>query len=464
MQNRSSFFAQARALLMLALPIVGGHLAQMALHLTDTILMGWYGVTELAALVLAGAAYYLFFVTGTGISAALMGMLAASLGRGDDRQVRRDTRMALWLSLLYGALVLIPMLLAEPILLAFGQKEELAQLAGAYLRVAGFGAMPALLVLALRSYFAAIERAAITLYVTLGAVMVNGFLAWALIFGRLGMPEMGIVGAAWATLFSQIASVLALALFAIYLPAARPHALFARFWRPDWAAFAQVTRLALPAGMTGLAESGMFIAAAMMMGWVGKVAVAAHGIAINIIALAFMVYMGISNAATVRLGRAYGERDGAAMGEIVRAALCLVLLFAAPVILAFLTIPHLLLGAFVDPASDNLPQILAFGAQLLAVAALFQLFDALQVLALGFLRAVQDAKVPMALASISYWLIGLPVSYVLAFPLGLGGIGLWLGLVIGLAFAAGLLLWRYARGGWSSVSPASASDPGPRSA
>lgn len=462
MQKRSSFLAQARALLALALPIVGGHLAQMALHLTDTVLMGWYGVTELAALVLSGSTYYLFFVAGTGIGAALMGMLAASFGRGDDRQVRRDTRMALWISLIYGAVILIPMLMAEDILRAFGQTEELAALAGAYLRIAGFGALPALIVLALRSYFAALERAAITLYVTLGAVVLNAGLAWALIFGRLGLPALGIEGAAWATLASQIASALALILFAIYLPAARPHALFARFWRPDWAAFAQVTRLAFPAGLTALAESGMFIAAALMMGWVGKVELAAHGIALNICALAFMVYMGLSNAATVRLGRAYGERDGVAMGHIIRAALGLVLIFAAPVILAFLAVPKQLLGAFVDPGSHNLDQILTFGAQLLAVAALFQLFDALQVLALGFLRAVQDAKVPMALASISYWLIGLPMSYLLAFPLGLGGIGLWFGLVIGLAAASGLLLWRYARGGWSSVS--STSGPDPRSA
>jgi multidrug resistance protein, MATE family len=431
----------------------------MLLHVTDTVMMGWYGVTELAAVVLASSAFVFLFILGSGVGIGLMGMLSGSLGRGDEVQVRRDTRMGLWLSVAFGVLVLPALIWSEAILLLLGQRPDLSALAQDYLRIAGFGMVPALIVMVLRSYFAALERASVVLWVTLGAVVLNAGLNWALVFGNWGAPELGVRGSAIATLGAQILSAVALISYAAWLPATRHFHLFGRFWRPDWATMRQVLRLGIPAGMTAIAESGMFIAAALMMGWIGKVELAAHGIALQVGGLAFMLYMGISNAVTVRLGKAHGERDLPTMQGVVKASFLLTLGLCALVITGFLLAPRTIIGTFLDKSQPDVAEILDFGTRLLAIAALFQLFDALQVLALGFLRAVQDAKVPMVLAALSYWLIGLPSSYVLAFPMGYGGAGLWIGLVIGLAAAALLLMIRFFRGGWLTQNAATTVAP-----
>ncbi|GHC45715.1 MATE family efflux transporter [Neogemmobacter tilapiae] len=450
MTQENHFLSHTRGLALLSLPIIGGHLANFALHVTDTVMMGWYGVTELAALVLATSTYFFLFILGSGVSIGLMGLLSTALGRGDEVQVRRDTRMGLWFSIGYGLVMALPLFWSESLLIALGQKPELAGLAQDYLRIAGFGMVPALVAAVLRSYFSALEKAGLVLWVTLASVVLNAGLNWVFIFGRYGLPEMGVQGAAIATLGSQIFATLILLYVAHFGRDFRRFHLLQRFWRPDWNAMGNVLRLGLPAGLTALAESGLFIAAALMMGWVGKIELAAHGIALQVGALAFMVYMGISNATTVKLGRAYGEGDALAMQGVVKAALVVTLVICATLVSLILLFPEQILRLFLDPSSPDVAEILIFGTSLLTLAAAFQLFDAMQVLALGFLRAVNDAKVPMLLASFSYWLIGLPSSYVLGFIVGWGGMGIWMGLIIGLAAAAGLLMLRYFRGDWSA--------------
>jgi MATE family multidrug resistance protein len=409
-------------------------------------MLGRYGVEPLAAVVLAASYFFFLFILGSGFGIAVMGMVAASLGRGDDTQVRRDTRMGLWLSILFGLAVQPAFVWSAPALEALGQEPALAALAQDYLRIAGPGLIPALMVMVLKSYLAALERAGIVLWVTLGGVLLNAALNWAFIFGNWGAPELGVRGAAIATTATQVLSVAGLALYAVTERRARAHRLFQRFWRADWPAFAQVFRLGLPIGVTGLLESGLFIAAALMMGWVGTVELAAHGIAIQVAAIAFMVHLGLSNAATVRVGAAYGAEDRAGVREVALAATLLSLGFAAVTIAIFLAVPGMIVGLFLGrEETAETARILAFGTTLLAVGALFQLFDALQVMALGFLRGIQDTRVPMWLAAVGYWGIGIPSSYALAFPLGLGGVGLWLGLVIGLVAASVLLMARFWR-------------------
>lgn len=449
-----SYPAHARALLTLGLPLIGSHLAQMALHVTDTVLLGWYGVEELAAVVLGTSFFFVLFILGSGFGIAVMGMIAAALGRGDETQVRRDTRMGLWLSLIFSLLALPAFWFSGPILLAFGQDPEVSRLAQDFLRIAGFGMAPALLVMVLKSYLAALERTQVVLWVTLAGAGLNLAIAWVFIFGRWGAPELGVRGAALASLSTQALTVTLLALYAALEPTSRRFRLFQRFWRPDWTAFARVLRLGLPVGLTGLAESCLFVAASIMMGWIGTVELAAHGIAMEIAALAFMVHLGLSNAATVRVGRSEGEGDSAAMRDSAATATVLSAGFGAAMIALFLTFPRPLIGLFLDEAKPEAAEILVFGTTLLAMAALFQIFDAMQVIGLGLLRGVQDTSVPMWIAALSYWVIGVPASYLLAFPLRLGGPGLWLGLAIGLAAAAGLLMARFWRGPWWRPAPA----------
>jgi len=446
MGDRMTYAGHARALMVLGLPLIGSHLAQMALHVTDTVMLGWYSVDALAAVVLGASSFFILFILGSGFAIAVMPMVAAALGRGDEAQVRRDTRMGMWLSILYGLAVYPVFWWSGPILLALGQDPLIAGMAEDYMRIAGAGMIPALLVMVLKSYLSALERAGVVLWATLAGVAVNIAVNWALIFGNWGAPELGLRGAAIASVVTQILTLAVLLGYAGLLPALRRFTLFARFWRPDWPAFVQVWRLGWPIGLTGLAEGGLFQASALMMGWIGTVELAAHGIAIEVAGLAFMVHLGLSNAATVRIGRAEGEGDPVSLRDGALVAIAMSLVFGLAVVALFLILPERIIALFLDTAQPRAAEIIAYGTLLLAFGALFQIFDAMQCMALGLLRGVRDTAVPMWLAAFSYWIVGIPTSYLLAFPLGLGGAGLWLGLVVGLAVASVLLMVRFWRG------------------
>jgi MATE family multidrug resistance protein len=235
-----------------------------------------------------------------------------------------------------------------------------------------------------------------------------------------------------------------LAAMGLYSARALPeHALFARLWRPDWEAMGRVYRLGWPIGLTNLAETGLFAMSAVMIGWIGTRELAAHGIAMQLASLFFMVHIGLSQAATVRAGSAMGRRDAVGLRRGGLAAIAMSVAFSAVTISAFLGIPETLSGFFLGADDPERGAIIAIGVQLLAVAALFQLADGAQVMALGLLRGVQDTRVPFLYAVVAYWGIGVPTSYVLGFWAGLGAVGVWLGLVVGLALAAAALMGRF---------------------
>jgi multidrug resistance protein, MATE family len=309
----------------------------------------------------------------------------------------------------------------------------------------GFGMVSALAVTVLQSYLSALHRTQVVLWVTLAAVGLNIAVNWALIFGNWGFPELGARGAAVATISTQILSLVVLGIYAWALPELRKFHLFQRFWRPDWPAMRKVWRLGLPIGLTGLAEGGLFQASALMMGWIGTVELAAHGIALEVAALTFMLHVGLSSAATIRVARFDGQGDRVQLRRAAKVAVVISLAVAFVSVCLFVALPEPIVALFLDLTKPESQTILIYGSALLALAALFQLADGMQVMALGLLRGIQDTQVPMWLAAVSYWLIGIPCSYVLAFKLGYGGQGLWLGLVVGLFCAAASLMWRFWR-------------------
>ncbi|MBA3908701.1 MAG: MATE family efflux transporter [Rhodobacter sp.] len=437
--------AHVRQTLALGLPLAGSNLAQLALHVSDVVMMGWYGVVPLAAVVLGASSFFVVFVLGSGFAKAVMPMVAAALGRGDEAQVRRDTRMGLWLSIAFGIAVLPVFWWSGAILLALGQAEDVSAIAQDYLRIVGFGMVAALCVTVLQSYLSALGCTQIVLWVTLLAVALNVAVNWALIFGNWGFPELGARGAAVATISTQMLSLVVLGLYAGFLPSLRRFHLFQRFWRPDWHAMRLVWRLGVPIGLTGLAEGGLFQASALMMGWIGTVELAAHGIALEVAALTFMLHVGLSSAATIRVARFDGRGERTELRRASKVAVVMSLVIALASVLLFVTLPEPIIALFLDLSKPESAEIIAYGSILLILAALFQLADGMQVMALGLLRGVQDTRVPLALAAVSYWLIGIPFSYILAFPLGFGGVGLWLGLVVGLVCAAVSLMWRFWR-------------------
>ncbi|TDE41254.1 MATE family efflux transporter [Antarcticimicrobium sediminis] len=438
-----------RAVALLGFPLVGGHLAQFAIGLTDSMMLGWYGVEALAAVTLAGSYFFTLFLTGAGFGFAVMPLVATANSAGDETSARRATRMGLWLSVLYAVAILPLLWWSEPILLRLGQGEAVSADAARYLRVACWGLVPALLVMVLKSYLAALERTQVVLWVTVLAALANAVANYGLIFGNWGLPEMGIRGAAVASVLTQMVSLVAVVVYV--LRALPEQELFRRLWRPDWEMFFRVFRLGVPIGITSLTEVSLFSASALMMGWLGTAPLAAHGIALQLASATFMVHLGLSNAATVRAGNAYGRRDRAHMARGAAVVTVMSLVASALTIALFLLLPGPLMSLFMDPADPEWPQILRIGTGLLAAAALFQLVDGAQVIALGLLRGVQDTGVPMVMATLAYWGVGIPASYVLGFPAGLGGVGIWLGLAAGLGVAGVLLMGRFWRQGLERV-------------
>lgn len=436
-----TYAAHTRAILSLGVPLIGGHLAQFAIGLTDTIMLGWYGVEALAAVTLAATFFYVLFLMGSGFAWAVMPMVAAYETGGDQTNVRRATRMGIWLSLIFSALSMPLLWWSEPILLALGQQASVAADAAEYLRVAGWGIFPALMMMVLKSYLAALSRTQVVLWMTVLAALANVVVNYALIFGNWGMPELGLQGAAIASVVTQSIVMVGMMIYAVI--ALPDHALFQRLWRPDWEMFRKVFILGLPIGLTLLSEVSLFAASALMMGWLGTIPLAAHGVAVQLASATFMLHMGLSNAATIRASQAYAARDREHMARGAVSVIGLSLLVAVMTIVLFLAVPELLISVFLEPDDPARSQIIAIGIGLLAVAALFQLVDGAQVIALGLLRGMQDTGRPMVIAALSYWVVGIPASYVLGFPLGMGGIGVWLGLVLGLACAGVLLMIRF---------------------
>ncbi|MDP4992986.1 MAG: MATE family efflux transporter [Marivita lacus] len=442
-----SYPAHVRAILVLGVPLVGGHMAQMGIGLTDTIMVGWYGAEALATVTLANTLFFTLFLFGCGFAWAVMPMVASYAAEGDNRQVRRATRMGLWLSALF-CVVMFPLLWwSEALLRALGQTPDIAAEAQVYLRVLVFGLLPALVTMTLKSYLAALEKTQVVFWVTVVALPYNALANYALIFGNFGFPELGLQGAAIASLSTHVISMLVVV--AYILAFVRTHSLFQRLWKPDNEMFAQVFRLGVPIGLTSLSETGLFAASAIMMGWLGTIPLAAHGIALQLASMLFMLHLGLSNAATVRAGNAFGRRDWPHMARGGVVALALSAFVAAITMVLFVAVPEPLIAIFLDPEDPARADIIEMGITLLILAAVFQLVDGAQVVVLGLLRGVQDARVPMVYAAVSYFGIGLPAAYVLGFVLDWGATGIWIGLVLGLAGAAVLLNHRF----WFRMMP-----------
>ena len=305
--------------------------------------------------------------------------------------------------------------------------------------------IPAFLLIGLRSFLTSLEKANAVLWITVSTAILNGVLNYAFIFGNFGAPRLGMEGAGVATLIANIVAAIAAVILVARTEDAKPYTLFTRLWRPDWLALREIGRLGAPISLSIFAEAGMFSAASIMIGWLGEIPLAAHGIALQWASVAFMVPLGLAQAGSVRVGNAAGRKDHAAIGLAGQAVVLLGLGFAVVSATIFLTLPEPLVRLFLDQDTVDVELVVSHAVPMLYMAAAFQVFDTLQVASGSNLRGLQDTKVPMIIATLSYWVVGMGSAYLLAFPLAFGGAGVWGGLVIGLAVAAAALTTRFAR-------------------
>ena len=445
--QRSAWTAELRATLALGWPLILTNLAQNALMTSDVILMGWLGSDALAAGALGTNLYFAFLIFGIGLVSATSPLIAEELGRRSHsvREVRRTVRQGFWASLTVAVPIWIVSWNGEWILLAMGQEPLLAQQAGDYMRALQWSLLPFLLYLVLRSFLAALERPGWPLVIGLLAVPVNFVAAYALMLGKFGMPALGLIGAGLGTVISSIFMFVGLGVVIGLDRRLRRYHVFGRFWRADWSRYRTLWRLGVPIGLTLAFEVTIFNAAALLMGRIGANELAAHAIALQIASFCFMVPLGLGQAVTVRVGRAYGAQDAPGVTRAGWTAFALGMAFMVFTASLMLFSPHLLLRAFLDLSDPKNIPVIGFAVSFLVMAAIFQVADGAQAVGSGMLRGLQDTRVPMIYAALGYWGVGLPLGVALAFGTELRGIGIWIGLATGLAVVASLMLWRWIR-------------------
>lgn len=431
--------------LLLAWPMIVAQLAQMALPTTDILLLGALGPEAVAAGALAVNLYNTFMLFGVGVMSATVPMVARRRGlmRHSVKDLRRTVQQALWVAVSIALPMWAILWNGEAIFLALGQDPELSRRGAVFLRLMMWGLLPFFGFVALRSFIAALERPTWTLIVGVAAVPLNAVLGWGLIHGRFGLPQMGANGAAVATGLTMIFLFAGLVAVLLIERRFRRYALFGRLWRADGERFREFWHLGLPIALMIVFETSIFNAAGFLIGLIGTAPLAAHAVTLQIAATTFMIPFGLAQAVTVRVGLAYGRGDAPAMALAGWTSWVLTVAIMCGSAALFALAPDLLLGAFLDVADPKNAETLALGRSYLAVAALFQIVDGIQATAAGMLRGRHDTRVPMILALVGYWGIGLTGSIVLAFPLRLAGVGVWLGLALGLGAVAILLTLRW---------------------
>lgn len=445
--EKTPWRAETGATVRLALPLVGTQLAQIAIMTTDVLFMGWLGPDSLAAGALGSNVYFLLWVFGIGLGMAVAPLAAQAIGRKRRylRDVRRSVRQGMWATLTISLPGTLVMWHAAPILRAFGQDPAIALMAQDYTRALAPGLVASTWFIVLRTFVAALERPRSGLVVQILTFLLNAALAYALIFGHFGAPALGLSGAGIASAIAHWASVAMLLGFILVDRRFRRFHLLGRFWRPDWRRYVEVWRLGLPVSTTMLFEVGLFSGAVYAMGIIGTAELAAHQIALQCAAITFMVPLGIGQAATVRVGLFAGAGDADGIRRAGGVALAIGISFMAATMIAIWILRYPLATLFLDLEQPGTHDVLHLAAAFLVVAAVWQVMDGAQVVAIGALRGLKDTRVPMIIAGVGYWAIGAPAGLLAAFAFGLGGLGVWYGLALGLLVVAVLVVRRWLR-------------------
>lgn len=433
-----SRWEEAQSLLWLAIPVIGAQVAQMSMSLVDTVMAGHLGAEALAAIGLGSALWmpYLLLLIGTLMSVSPN--VAQRFGAGDHLAVGHHVRQGLWLAAVAGIAGCALLQISGPCLRYLLDDTPLTQTTIAFLQAIAWG-IPALCgMTVLRGFTEGVSRTQPVLWVSALGLLTNIAGNWILMYGRFGFPRLGAVGCGWASATAAWLMFLSLGLHELTHSAYRRFRPFERFERPDFEEIGNLLRLGLPIGVTMMLEGGLCLMVALGMQRFGETALAANQVSLNVSGLTFMVPLGIHTAIAVRVGQAIG---GGRIAEARQAGLV-----GMGLAMACMVISGLVLCLFPDRIArfyTTEATVIALAIPLLHRAALFQLADGLQVASHGALRGAKDTFVPTLITIVAYWLIAVPLGYLLAFPAELGPTGIWNGLVTGLMVAGGLLCWRF---------------------
>lgn len=439
----SSVLDESRITFRLAMPLIIGQLGQMLIGLNDTVMLGWLGVTELAASSFANTITYLPMMLGIGMSMAVSIRVSQARGAEDPAAARAALRHGLYITLALGILTLGFAFALLPFLGIFQQDPKVVAIMPNFFLLISASMIPAMASMAVKNHADAMNRPWPMFWISIGGVFLDIFGNWVLIFGNLGAPRMGLEGAALSTLIARFIVLAAMIWWSVRDENIREWVPKRWLRAPDWAAVKDLLRTGFPASMQLLAEVSAFVMATFIIGNMGAAALASHQVAIMCAATIFMVPLGISMALTVRIGEAYGAKRFGVMRTIVVSSWAMGLAFTVLSASAFVFLNREIAGMIIK--GEGAAEVLEMASALLIVAAAFQFCDALQIISAGGLRGLDDVHTPAWIAFWAYWVVSIPLGWVLAHPLGLGVTGMWWGITAGLTITCILLgrrIWR----------------------
>ncbi|MGB3491433.1 MAG: MATE family efflux transporter [Elainellaceae cyanobacterium] len=445
MSLRSRFWAELRSCLYLAIPLASAQLAQAATGFVDTLMMGILGSQYLAAGGLGSTTFTFLLLISTAILSAVSPLVAEAHGQDDSRTVTQMTVQGLWLA---GAITLPLSILiwnAAPLLRSLGQEESTVLLATDYLQAVVWGLFPVLVFTVLKNFVSALSKPRSVMVIMVAGVVLNAIANYTLIFGKFGFPALGLSGVGWASAFSYWVIGIALSLYVLLRSPFNHYPIWRSLFQVRLPLLRMILSVGLPIGLLATFETGLFSATTLLAGRIDASTLAAHHIALQTAAVTFMVPFGISQATTVRVGQLIGQRNPANAKLAGYAGIAAGTAFMGLMAIAMISLPRQIVGLYLNLNDPQNQEVIGVAIALLSVGAVFQLFDGIQVIAAGALRGLKDTRMPMLIGIIAYWGIGFTAGYLSGFRLGLGGVGLWLGLALGLFVAAIALTWRFYR-------------------
>ncbi len=428
----------------LATPIILGMLGHTVVQLVDNIMVGQLGTAELAAVSLGNSFMFIAMSLGIGFSTAITPLVAEADGENNFEAGKSAFKHGLFLCIVLGIALFLTVFIAKPLMYAMKQPPEVVDLAMPYLNLVAISLLPLIIFQAFKQFSDGLSLTKYPMYATIAANVVNVILNYIFIFGKFGMPELGVVGAAIGTLASRVIMVVYLWYVLSQHYKARDYVRNIKIFTLSKAMLKKLVNLGFPSALQMFFEVAIFTSAVWLSGILGKNPQAANQIALNLSSMTFMVAMGFSVAATIRIGNQKGLRRFIELRRIALSIFLLSTIFAVVFALFFIVFNEALPKLYLDYDNDlefaDNYQVASIAAKLVLISAVFQISDTLQVVALGALRGMQDVKIPTLITFIAYWLIGFPISYYLSMHTAYESSGIWIGLLAGLT-ASGILLF-----------------------
>ncbi len=422
----------------LAWPVSLGQLGHIMLGVVDSMMVGRVGVDALAAASLVNGLFFLIIVIGFGMSMATTPLVSFHLGRKNYKKCAGVLNQSLILNSVFAILLTVIVYSASYLIRYFNQPEMVVKYAQSYMQILSYSIFPFLIFQVYKQFAEGIKQTKLPMYIAIVANIVNFFGNWILIYGKLGLPALGLDGAGYSTLLTRVFMGIAMIILVYRSKSTEIFNLNFNLGRIDFSIIRKLLRIGFPSGFIYTLEIGVFTFAAVMVGWIGSNELAAHQIAINLASISYMIILGVSAAGTIRVGYALGKNDKAGIKSAGYSAVLLGMIFMLISATVFVIFNTLLPSLYI---SDK--EVIDISSYLLIIAALFQISDGIQAISIGILRGIMDVKIPMYFTIIAYWLIAAPTSYVLGFKFHFGIYGIWAGLLIGLSIAAVLLIRRF---------------------